>query len=725
MTTRDKSPQINRSFSYYLLIFMVVLVICIVGILTVSEYLDTYDNFNRESHNHEVQTEKNVEEAIRLADMATTILDNSLNDRMREGLLGINAEYERSGHDPSRMDLATIQEQLGEGYDIYVIDENGVIVSTTYPPELGLDFRTIPYFYSYLTKIRSSEGFFPDRVVHEFLGSGQYRKYAYMPTADHQYILELGLGGPAFDKINRVLDNHDNIRNIVMANPYAESYAVFTTMGRYAGNNTRPGEPVGRYLQQVISTHCNLEITDPRNSTAYHFLYVNLVDDRYGSDPSRVVMIEYNTQLIDEALNRLIFYHVLVAAAAIVIGCVLAFFFSRRMALPIQAIVADVDIIARGNLTHRIGKTRNREFTILEESINTMVDSLKSASRKTKDDEHFQQEMIDQLPVAIFIKRADNGRYVYWNTESEQLYQIPASRVIGRTDSDLFSEEVAATFQMENRELFLNRSEVRNKIISNRHLGGRIIHMIIVPVFDSDGTPQYVLGISEDVSSQNINLKLDLLFSITRHDILDNLSVIMSHLERAQLKNTHDEMQQFLDKTIGSIESIRNQIVYMRHLQELGIISPKWQNVGQAFDDAVRLLPEHPAEIHTGVDNVEIFADPLLPRIFFNILENSLRNSRQDPHEISFTVRQENDDLLLIYTDNGYSVPGNEKERIFDAGYDQGTVRGMFLIRELLGFTGVTIRETGICGEGVRFEIRVPAGKFRFTGTYPGLLKEP
>ena len=465
----------------------------------------------------------------------------------------------------------------------------------------------------------------------------------------------------------------------------------------------------------MIATRSNLEIPDPRNSTTLHFLYVNLSDDQYGSDPSRIVMITYNTKLIDDTLNQLILYHLLVAAAAIIIGCVLAFFFSRRMALPIQAIVADVDLIARGNLNHRIGKTRNSEFAVLEESINTMVDSLKSAFQKMKDDAHFQKEMIDQLPVAIFIKRADNGRYVYWNRTSEDLYQIPASRVIGRTDSDLFPEDMVATIKKENIELFLNRSEVRNKIISNKHMGGRIIHMIVVPIFDSNGTPQYVLGISEDVSHQNINLKMDLLFSITRHDILDNLSVIMSHLERAQLKNTHDEMQQFLDKTIGSIESIRNQIVYMRDLQELGIVSPKWQHVGQAFDDAVRLLPEHHAEIRTDLDNVGIYADPLLPRIFYNILENSLRNSIRDPHQITFTMRPEDDELVLFYTDNGYSVPGEEKERIFDVGYDKG-VRGMFLIRELLGFTGITIRETGISGTCVRFEIRVPAGKFRFTG---------
>ena len=72
--------------------------------------------------------------------------------------------------------------------------------------------------------------------------------------------------------------------------------------------------------------------------------------------------------------------------------------------------------------------------------------------------------------------------------------------------------------------------------MNSRHPGGGILHTIMVPILGSDGKLQFILGICEDVSHENINLKMDLLFSLTRHDILDNLSVIMQHLERAQLR---------------------------------------------------------------------------------------------------------------------------------------------------------------------------------------------
>jgi signal transduction histidine kinase len=376
--------------------------------------------------------------------------------------------------------------------------------------------------------------------------------------------------------------------------------------------------------------------------------------------------------------------------------------------------MSDADSIAQGNLDHHIREMENSEFAVLGTSINTMVDSLNSASRKVKDDAIFQKEMITQLPVGIFIKTAGDGRYVFWNDACVELFQLAASMVLGKTDRELFPADIVVTIEKEDRQLFMNRSEVRNKIISDKYLGDRIIHMIIVPIFDSGGTPQYILGISKDVSHENINLKMDLLFSITRQDILDNLAVIMSHLERAQLKNTHDDMQKFFNKTIGSIESIRNQISYMRALQELGLVSPKWQSVRQAFYDALKLLPDTSVDIHADIGKLEIFADPLLPRVFFTLLDNSFRTGSRTISVIRLSARRENRVLHIVYEDNGPGIPESEKEKIFETGYDEGTSQGLFLVKELLGFTRIQIRENGMYGSGVRFEIEVPEDRFRF-----------
>ena len=165
---------------------------------------------------------------------------------------------------------------------------------------------------------------------------------------------------------------------------------------------------------------------------------MDLQKDQYGSDTSRIVEITYSTKVIDDALARLLLFHLLVAVFAILLGCLLALFISRRVTRPIQEIVSDADSIARGNLSHHIRAMENSEFAVLGTSINTMVDSLNSASRKVKDDAIFQKEMITQLPVGIFIKTAEDGRYVFWNDACADLFHLTAPVVLGKTDRDLF-----------------------------------------------------------------------------------------------------------------------------------------------------------------------------------------------------------------------------------------------------------------------------------------------
>jgi len=713
MGLKDNFSLRRRSFSVFLLISMILLVLCIVGFLAINDYLFTKSNFDQESTLLEFQTEQNIDQVIRTTDAAWNIFDDTLNSRMELGLDTVMQEYERSGRDPSKMNLAGLKRDLGGDLDIYVINESGIIAYTTYEPELGQDFKKVPYFYDYLTKIRNSSGFFPDRVVHELLGTGQFRKYAYMPTPDHHYVLELGLSGSSFEEASRRLDTQRNIENIVSINPYVEGFRIFNTMGRRSDNNSLPEESVRPLLQEVASDKKTLELSDPVHHVIIRYFYVDLKVDRYGSDLSRIVEITYNTGLQQETLTRLFLYHIAIAIAAICLGCALALVLSRRQTRGITTIVRDVDLIARGDLEHRIGPTQSKEFAVLEESINKMVDSIKTSHQRAEDGEIFQKEIIDQLPVGIFMKTIEEGRYVFWNKACEKMFGTPVSTVIGRRDRDIFPPGVLADIEKEDAEARSNRIVIRNKVMSSRHHEGQVLHIIIVPVSDSHGTLKYLLGIAEDVTPENMTLKMDLLFSITRHDILDHLSRIMSSLERAQLKNTREDVQKFFDRTLGSVESIKNQITFMRALQDIGIISPKWQSVKHAFGDAVRLASEDRVDVVIDMNDVEVFADPLLPRIFYSLLENSLLHGGPDLSRIRISSENRAGSLVLIYEDNGFGIPDDEKQLAFEPGYIEGAGLSLYIIRELLGFTGITITETGTAGKGNRFEILVPEDKFR------------
>lgn len=713
MSTKDLPVQKTRSFSLILLLYMILLVLCVVGFMTVNDYFYTKNNFDRESLLLQVQTEQNIIEAMRLKDVTWNIYDETLDDQMKKGLTSVLLEYNRSDDEPSRMDLTGVKNSLGDNYDIYIINESGVIIETTYAPELGMDFKKVPYFYEYLTKIRLSEGFFADRIVRDKLGGGQLRKFAYMPTPDHRYIAELGFAGTTFDAINQHLDDQTQIQKIVSVNPYVEQFAVYNSMGRRLDNNSFPEKSVQDYLNEVIKNRKNLEVADPEHARAIRYLFVDLKVDKYGSDPSRVVQITYSTRLIQDALNQLIFFHLIIGILIISIGCAIAFGLSQRITRPIKEIVDDVNIIARGDLEHRIGTTQSTEFAILENSINLMVGSLKDSIKQVKEGEILHREMIDQLPVAVFMKSVKDGKYMFWNKASEQIFNLPATEVIGRTDLELFSRKMVSTIDKEDNEARLNQVSVSNKKIADKFRGQRIIHMIIVPIFDSTNTLQYILGIGEDITEETLTMKIDLLFSITRRDILDQLSIIVNYLERAQLKTSREAMQTFFDKTLETVESIRNQMTFVRSLQDIGITSPTWQSVKKVFWEVVMLIPSSTIDFRVELDDIELYADPLLPRVFYNLLANSIKHGDHQLTKIRLYAQKSEESLILIYEDNGKGIPLDEKGKIFEFGYGKGTGLGLFLIRELLGYTGIVITETGEPGKGAKFEILVPKGKFR------------
>jgi signal transduction histidine kinase len=121
------------------------------------------------------------------------------------------------------------------------------------------------------------------------------------------------------------------------------------------------------------------------------------------------------------------------------------------------------------------------------------------------------------------------------------------------------------------------------------------------------------------------------------------------------------------------------------------------------------------ASIDSKLEGLELWADPMLEKVFINLIDNAIRHG-DHVKVISFSHRLSGKDLKIVIQDDGVGISPEEKEKIFERGYGKNTGLGLFLIREILGITGHSISETGIPGEGARFEIRVPNGLFRFPG---------
>jgi len=210
-----------------------------------------------------------------------------------------------------------------------------------------------------------------------------------------------------------------------------------------------------------------------------------------------------------------------------------------------------------------------------------------------------------------------------------------------------------------------------------------------------------------------VNQKLQILASVTRHDILNRVMVISAYSEFMKEDVTDAETKKRVSAIIKSSDEIRNLINFTREYQELGSTEPAWQSLDQIISAPLFRNMMAGISLESSLTGLEIYADRMLEKVLYNLIENSVRHG-VNLSTISLSYHLEtNGELMIYYEDDGGGIISEEKAKVFKKGFGKNTGMGLFLIREILSITGMSISETGEPGKGVRFEIRVPAGMYR------------
>lgn len=237
--------------------------------------------------------------------------------------------------------------------------------------------------------------------------------------------------------------------------------------------------------------------------------------------------------------------------------------------------------------------------------------------------------------------------------------------------------------------------------------------------YDAQGNVLGIEGIMHDVTHLKkavdalkvANRSLNLLNSITRHDVANQLTILQGYTQLAMIKNSDPVISDFLQKIDTVTATIWRQIEFSKTYQELGVHAPGWFNL----DDIIPKIKPKDVLFSNSCPGAEVFADPMLEKVFANLFANSIMHGERVSR---ITVRCEpaGDDMLITVEDNGIGIPLDLKEDIFRKGFGKNTGFGLFLAREILAITGISIYETGTHGKGARFEIIIPKNGFRFSG---------
>ncbi|MGA2917626.1 PAS domain S-box protein [Methanoregula sp.] len=230
-----------------------------------------------------------------------------------------------------------------------------------------------------------------------------------------------------------------------------------------------------------------------------------------------------------------------------------------------------------------------------------------------------------------------------------------------------------------------------------------------------------ILDITDKIQAedacQRANKKLNFFNAITRHEILNHLTVLKGNLELALAQVSEEAARATLEKNLAATNAIQAQIMFTRDYQDIGLQPPEWQDVGGAIRRACAGLRLGEVGLEADIQSVEVYADKLLERVFFHLADNAVRYGEKITR-IHFSCDESFEELLITCEDDGIGIPPGAKEKIFNHLFFRNVGLDMYLSREILSLTGITIRETGTFGKGARFEIRVPKGAYRFTGSH-------
>ena len=311
----------------------------------------------------------------------------------------------------------------------------------------------------------------------------------------------------------------------------------------------------------------------------------------------------------------------------------------------------------------------------------------------------FLDSIVDNVPIMLFVKEAEGLRFVRFNRASEELVGIRREDVLGKCDFDLFPPEEAQFFTQKDRGVLADgvMVEIPEEIIDTRNHGRRILHTKKIPVMDATGRPQFLLGISEDITEKKqtelalqeakdaaeaaSRAKSDFLANMS-HEIRTPMNAVLGMTElllETKLDNTQRDYVKMVHDSGEALLSLINDILDFSKI-ESGKFSLDCAefSLQETLGDTMKTLAiraqhkdlELAVHLATDVPPVLIGDRGRLRQIVMNLVGNAVKFTERGEIVLDVSCQSKSDDvveLLFQVRDTGIGIPTDKLDRIFQA----------------------------------------------------------
>lgn len=332
-------------------------------------------------------------------------------------------------------------------------------------------------------------------------------------------------------------------------------------------------------------------------------------------------------------------------------------------------------------------------------------------------DLRLKERAMDEAPVGITIADPDRPDYpiIYANAAFERITGYAVADVLGRNCRFLQNDNSDEAAIAEMREAVREETFVSVELINERKDGEEFWNRVtIAPLFDEDGELTHYVGFQEDVTDRHetaIELererdRLALLNQVVRHDIRNDMAVALGWGETLA-ERLDDEARESLERVLNAATHARDLTTAVADIERVfagedpeleptpltPVLREEIDRVRSSFDFRAESVSIRGAEELP--EGVRVEASPLLSSVFGNLLDNAVFHNDRDDPEITVSVEERGESVVVRIADDGPGVPDARKRDVFGRGEkgleSGGSGLGLYLVDQLVRSYGGSV----------------------------------